>query len=81
MLWICDILFKINALDPIGGTWSKSLGTNAALDIALTALKSSEDKNKKDIALVKLFRDAQKKSGQEPVKVIENLGRVIDMYI
>ena len=56
-------------------------GTNAALDIALTALKTSEDKNKNDLALVKLFLDAQKTAGQDFVKIIENLGRVIDMYI
>jgi hypothetical protein len=56
-------------------------GTNVVLDIALTALKSSEDKNKKDIALVKLILDAQKTAGQELVKMIENLGKVIDTYI
>ena len=55
-------------------------GTNAALDIALTALKTSEDKNKNDLALVKLFLDAKKTDGQDLVKMMENLGRVIDMY-
>jgi hypothetical protein len=56
-------------------------GTNAALDIALTALKPSEDKNKNDLALVKLFLEAQKTAEQDLVKMMENLGRVIDMYI
>ncbi len=81
MLWICDILFEIKVLDPIGGIWSKSLGTNAALDVALIALKSSEDKNKNDLALVRLFLDAQNTAGHDLVKMMENLGRVIDMYI
>ena len=74
-------MFEINILDPIGCMWSKSLGKNATHDIALTALKTSDDKNKNDLALAKLFLDAQKTAGQDLVKMMEPLGRVIDMYI
>lgn len=55
-------------------------GTNASLDIALIAAKAAENQDRLSMARVKLALDAQKIQGNGLVRMMEDLGRLIDTY-
>lgn len=55
-------------------------GTNASLDIALIAAKAAENQDSLTMARVKLALDAQKIQGNGLVRMMEDLGRLIDTY-
>jgi len=55
-------------------------GTNASLDIALIAAQAAENQDRLTMARVKLALDAQKIQGNGLVRMMEDLGRLIDTY-
>ena len=55
-------------------------GTNASLDIALIAAKAAENQDRLNMARVKLALDAQKIQGNGLVRMMEDLGKLIDTY-
>lgn len=55
-------------------------GTNVSLDIALIAARAAENQDRLNVARAKLVLDAQKTQGNGLVRMLEDLGRLIDTY-